>query len=497
MNTLFSARGRLCVGVFGAAIALALALWVSAAPPAAAFDAKTMEKSVVRVIIVIERDGKATSAGHGTGFVIDRDYIATNQHVSEDDSLIKNKTPYKLYVINSELTQFLQAEIVWADKALDLSVLRVRNLGLPVLEVSNRDPFDYPGKGEALFTLGYPGVSDRVFGDQASKEQQALLRQATVTRGVAGRIVNTTAAGKTRPIVQHDAAINPGNSGGPLFDNCNRVVGVNTFLSSTQLQVEKDKDGNTFATGAVSYGSFFSPHVSNLVRAVREVPQLKDVRLSLSSEECSESTGASPILIVFSGLALLTALGAAGFVVFRRREVVRVVESYSAWIGRKGLEPGAKRTDSAPAAKPRPPAPRRPSAPPSGEATYAPAAARGEETAAPAATGDWVLKGTGSDNRTVTLAISPADLTKAAGQAEKGVVLGRSASMADKVLDDSSISRRHAKIAQRGDGVTIEDLKSAYGTKVNGQSLEPFQPAPLAAGDEVVLGSVTLAVSRK
>ena len=99
-----------------AAVAMALAVVAVSLAPAAAFDARTMEKSVVRIIIIIEKDGKPVSAGHGTGFVIDRDYIATNQHVATPDELTKNKTPYKLYVINGEMADFMQAEIVWADK---------------------------------------------------------------------------------------------------------------------------------------------------------------------------------------------------------------------------------------------------------------------------------------------------------------------------------------------------------------------------------------------
>jgi pSer/pThr/pTyr-binding forkhead associated (FHA) protein len=68
--------------------------------------------------------------------------------------------------------------------------------------------------------------------------------------------------------------------------------------------------------------------------------------------------------------------------------------------------------------------------------------------------------------------------------------------MADKVLNDPSVSRRHAKLALSDDALTIEDLKSAYGTKVNGQALEPFQPTIVSPGDTVVIGAVTLEVKR-
>jgi len=500
MLKLGAAHGRAFASRWVAAVALILAAAAVPLAPAAAFDAKTAEKSVVRVFIHFDRDGKTYFGGHGSGFVIDRDYVATNWHVAESAQLKKANLPYRLYVINPSLKDAILAEIVWTSQELDIAVLRVRNLGLPVLELSSRDAFDYPGKGDPVFTMGYPGISDRTFGQQATQEQDAILRQATVTRGVVGRVLNIAHGGRAHPMIQHDASINPGNSGGPLFDNCNRVLGINTFGSTTNLTISKDDKGNPIAAqGSVASGSFFSPHIGHLIQSVRTVDKIKDVRLSLSSEVCTASDGASPVLIVFSGLALVVAMGAVGLVMFRRREVVRVVESYSAWVGRKGLEPGAKRTDSAPVAKPRPPSSRSPVArrPAASEATAVPSAARNEATAVPAASGDWVLKGTDGSQQRVSLAISPADLDKAASLAEKGIVIGRSASMADKVLNDSSISRRHAKLARHGDTLTIEDLKSAYGTKVNGQSLEPFQPTTLSPGDAVELGAVTLEVSRK
>lgn len=479
-----AARAAVGSAVLGAAFSLALAA------PAAAFDAKQIEHSVVRVLI--SPPDKIASLGHGTGFVVDNEYIVTNWHVATPDSLIKANKAYKLYVINPYIKEWMPAEIIWSSQELDLAVIRVKGLGMPALEVSGRDAFEYPAKGQPVLVVGYPGKSDQILGSEQNISD--MIRQATVNRGVAGRTLNATMSGKLRPILQHDAAINQGNSGGPLFDDCSRVIGVNTWNWQPTFQVVKDEKGNQVATGNLAYGSFFSSHTSNLIAAVRTVPQLKDVRLHVSNEVCETGEGGtSPLVIALSGLTLLVALGAAGLAVFRRREVVRVVESYSAWVQRKGVSPGAKRTDSAAT-------PRAPQRPPSGprratnvEATQAPAMAR-EPTAAPKSDGGWALSGTDSNKQAVSLAIAPAELKKAMDLAEKGLVVGRSASMADKVLNDPSISRRHAKLSLSGDTLTIEDLKSAYGTKVNGQALEPFQPTLVNDGDSVVIGAVTLEV---
>jgi pSer/pThr/pTyr-binding forkhead associated (FHA) protein len=64
-------------------------------------------------------------------------------------------------------------------------------------------------------------------------------------------------------------------------------------------------------------------------------------------------------------------------------------------------------------------------------------------------------------------------------------------------VNDASVSRRHAKVA-RGDGgdLVLEDLNSAYGTKVNDETVAAFQKLPLAAGDKVTMGAITLDLSQ-
>jgi DNA-binding winged helix-turn-helix (wHTH) protein len=57
-------------------------------------------------------------------------------------------------------------------------------------------------------------------------------------------------------------------------------------------------------------------------------------------------------------------------------------------------------------------------------------------------------------------------------------------------LDDSTVSRKHARIVATYDRVTIEDLGSKNGTFVQGRKVEG--PTTLADGDEVQVGSVRL-----
>ncbi len=57
-------------------------------------------------------------------------------------------------------------------------------------------------------------------------------------------------------------------------------------------------------------------------------------------------------------------------------------------------------------------------------------------------------------------------------------------------LEDSSVSHRHAILRVRDQNVTIEDLHSTNGTRVNDVDIE--QETPLAPGDRIDVGNVQL-----
>jgi two-component system, NtrC family, response regulator AtoC len=77
---------------------------------------------------------------------------------------------------------------------------------------------------------------------------------------------------------------------------------------------------------------------------------------------------------------------------------------------------------------------------------------------------------------------------------ERGrIVIGRGAGDADIVVDDRSLSRRHAVLELHDDGsLTVEDLGSTNGTRVRGARCEG--PTPIVPGEVFSLGRLTLAV---
>ena len=70
----------------------------------------------------------------------------------------------------------------------------------------------------------------------------------------------------------------------------------------------------------------------------------------------------------------------------------------------------------------------------------------------------------------------------------KAVVIGRLPEC-DVVLADSNVSRRHAEVQRRGDGVFVTDLGSTNGTR---STASLVREQLLSSGDEISVGSTKL-----
>ncbi|MEO0161905.1 MAG: trypsin-like peptidase domain-containing protein, partial [candidate division WOR-3 bacterium] len=147
----------------------------------------------------------------GSGVIISPDgYILTNEHV------VTNAT--EINVTLPDARQF-KAQIIAADRALDLALLKIEGKNLPYAELGDSDDLMI---GEWVIALGNP------FG--------FLLEDTrpTVTVGVISalnRAIKSTREERIyKDMIQTDAAINPGNSGGPLVNILGQVIGINTFI---------------------------------------------------------------------------------------------------------------------------------------------------------------------------------------------------------------------------------------------------------------------------
>ncbi len=109
----------------------------------------------------------------------------------------------------------------------------------------------------------------------------------------------------------------------------------------------------------------------------------------------------------------------------------------------------------------------------------------------PTESSGWILSGFDSNGMAVRLNISELDLRAD----PNGLIVGRSAKKARLILKDDSVSRAHARITL-GDRLTIEDLNSSNGTRVNDRTLAAGEKIPIEQGAAIEIGAVRLTLTR-
>ncbi len=462
-------------------------LWV-AAPRGVAGQSSTAvdrireaDRGVVRVVTHLPG-----GVGTGSGSVVAEGHVLTNHHVVDGGA--------RHQVVSAHTGGMRDARVRWTSPELDLAVLQVDGLELPHMLLGTM-PLR---TGEPVWAVGFPGVADALTGNMSLR--------TTLTRGVIGRLYRSpwdvARGGRALDKIQHDAAINPGNSGGPLISDCGMVVGVNTggarasqgiFLASRITEAVPElralglsvatadarcaEDEATAAREAAEAAAGAAAEAARV--AAGAVTEAREVAASAAAEAAGSAVEAAERRIEATedrvALALWITLG-MGAVLFPaialltmrepRREVVRVVERAS----NKARDRGANRASGLYL-------PFRYFAPGRGWA-------RGR---AEAALPDlrFVRDPSGPDSAPIDIRVDGRGLRAADG----GFVIGRASDLADGIVADPAVSRRHARVVRKGGRFFIEDLDSREGTWVDGERLAPFTPHRIEPGAEVRFGA--------
>ena len=145
----------------------------------------------------------ATDESVGSGVIVESDgVIITNYHVVSQSEEID--------VALADGRRF-KAELVGADAATDLAVLRIKATDLPKADWADSDTAEV---GEMVWAIGNPFGLDR-----------------TITYGIVSAVGRRgVVANPFQEFLQTDASINPGNSGGPLVDVHGHVMGITTAI---------------------------------------------------------------------------------------------------------------------------------------------------------------------------------------------------------------------------------------------------------------------------
>src|SRR5690606_34666805 len=161
--------------------------------------------------VVSIRSTSPRLSGNGSGFVIEDDYVVTNNHVV--DAVEQGG----IEVVYSD-GHVSRAEVVGAAASSDLAVLRLMEpLDVEPLEFGDSDEVTV---GDTVIAIGAPlGLEGTVTSGIVS----ALNRPVTVGEGAQEAYISA---------IQTDAAINPGNAGGPLGNAQGMVIGGNAAIAT-------------------------------------------------------------------------------------------------------------------------------------------------------------------------------------------------------------------------------------------------------------------------
>lgn len=180
-------------------------------------------EAVVQITAMVNLDGDIQPGWSGSGSIISPDgLILTNAHVVLSDAYYEvDHLIIALTVAQDAPAQAAYlAEVVQADAALDLAILRITrdlnnqpvdpgSLNLPTVPLGDSDQLQL---GDTLTILGYPGIGGNTI---------------TLTRGEVSGFTGDRVYGN-RSFIKTSATIAGGNSGGMATNSHNELVGVPT-----------------------------------------------------------------------------------------------------------------------------------------------------------------------------------------------------------------------------------------------------------------------------
>lgn len=155
------------------------------------------KKALTSTVLVVMEDVNGQPISSGSGFFVGRGMIATNLHVVEGvfNGYVKQVGMNKTYRIRS---------IVAMNSQQDLAILKVSDIGAPILPLGNSDALQI---GEPVYAVGNP---------------KGYL-EGTFTEGVVSGIREFQADSKR---IQMSAPVSEGSSGGPVLNGKGEVIGV-------------------------------------------------------------------------------------------------------------------------------------------------------------------------------------------------------------------------------------------------------------------------------
>lgn len=160
------------------------------------------------IVEITAQNPNSDEGVYGSGIIYSKDgYIITNNHIIEN---------YKLISVRDSNQNEYEADIIAFYPEIDIAVLKIDNNKAVSPKFGDSSKLKV---GDSIIAIGNPyGLA------------------GTVTAGIVSAIrdMSVKQGGVVFPgMIQHDAAMNEGNSGGALVNSKGEVVGVNSFIISS------------------------------------------------------------------------------------------------------------------------------------------------------------------------------------------------------------------------------------------------------------------------
>jgi S1-C subfamily serine protease/pSer/pThr/pTyr-binding forkhead associated (FHA) protein len=520
-----------------------------------ALDTRRLEPSIYKIYSFVPQGNDRYAIRSGTGFLVSgQRYVVTNFHVVEGGER------FFIAFRSGREAKLVEARRVESRPDVDLALLEAHgDLPGAALVLGEYDP-EKLSEVVAIGYPGAANLNKELVPGAEAQGVPLTDLEPTATTGVVSRMTFTSlkvSESQTLSVrtVQHSSAINPGNSGGPLFDACGRVLGVNTLQGTNSqglfFSVHADEVGRFLRDLAIPFESSASPcsvsapapdgallamgliaalalgaalvllrsgrarawlgatpkavaagapgHVSQEGRTATGSTQ----RLASGDALCLRPVaGGAPIRLDETGRPVTIGRGPAADITVASDTVSKVHArlAFDRKAGRirftdlnssNGTFLDGVRIAEAEAAagaivrfgamdyRVAPELPASPS-----------------QTAGRAASG-WMLSGFDPSGRAVQFELRPArDPDTGLGRPATWTI-GRDPRRADVVIDDGSVSALHAEIAYDPEkALTLRDMQSTNGTRLDGEGIGDRTVALDGAGHEIAVGLAALRLSR-
>lgn len=382
----------------------------------------------------------------------------------------------------------------------DVAVIKIEVKNAPVLKLGNSDKVQLQ---DHISVFGYPGAAD-------TSQSGALSRKSALEASITdGRISAKKTAADNSPILQISAPATHGNSGGPVVTDNGEVIGMLTFRgdtvggqevsgfafvvpSSTVAEFVRQA-GTTNEEGIVDtryregldyyWDGYYSKAIAKFEEVKRLFPQHSETDLLIRDSQQSISEGKEKSAL-FSGVVGMAVVGGGVLLLIGAAVVVVLVLR-----GKKSKQPAQaapglyghqhQHQSGGPSSYPQPqmmgaaPSPQsQPQGSDMGKTRVL--SAVGGTQPAPATFGSIVFS------------LGPLANQRFDIRAD-GMYVGRDAGMAQAVIVDDRVSKRHLWVGPRDGKIMLIDQGSTNGTFLNSLNSQRVKEVELKAGDVVII----------